>query len=152
MWVFNGFFSSPLFSSTFIWKHIDAQLSERQVNFFTRILLLSALDAASIGIFLSAFETCVFYGNFWFFAFRVQLNPAITIAQLFSMNTPWYLCILLICIQFLGGFAGILLFYVSILIIFIFMLFSLFIPECFPPCRHWLSTSTVILQAAFLNW
>ncbi|KAI6176836.1 Major intrinsic protein family and Aquaporin-like domain-containing protein [Aphelenchoides bicaudatus] len=41
----------------------------------------------------------------------VQLNPAITITQLFSMNTPWFMCLFLICVQFLGGFSGILLFY-----------------------------------------
>ncbi|KAI6235294.1 Aquaporin-1 [Aphelenchoides besseyi] len=86
--------------AVFIYKHIETQITERQITFFTRILLLSAVDAAIVGIFLSAFET-------------VQINPVITVAQLFSFNTPWYLCILLVGMQFVGGAFGTGLFYVN---------------------------------------
>ncbi|CAD5217501.1 unnamed protein product [Bursaphelenchus okinawaensis] len=89
-----------VFLSVYIFKHIETQLVDRQVQFFFRIVILSIIDAALIGIYLSSFET-------------VQLNPAITLAQLFSLNTPWYLCILLFGMQFLGGLSGIGLFYLS---------------------------------------
>ena len=45
--------------------------------------------------------------------FSVHLSPSITIAQLFSLSTPWYLCILFFIQQFIGAIIGISLFYVS---------------------------------------
>ncbi|KAI6188244.1 Aquaporin-1 [Aphelenchoides besseyi] len=86
--------------SVFIFKHVETQITERQITFFTRILLLSAVDAAIVGIFLTAFET-------------VQINAVITVAQLFSFNTPWYLCILLVGMQLVGGACGTGLFYLA---------------------------------------
>lgn len=43
--------------STFIWKHVDTQLQERQVSFFTRLLMLTGIDSVCMGVFISAFET-----------------------------------------------------------------------------------------------
>lgn len=45
--------------AVFLSKHIEAQLVNRQVAFFTRVTLLASLDAAIVGVFLSAFETSV---------------------------------------------------------------------------------------------
>uniref|UniRef100_A0A914EAD5 Uncharacterized protein n=1 Tax=Acrobeloides nanus TaxID=290746 RepID=A0A914EAD5_9BILA len=45
--------------------------------------------------------------------FSVHLSPSITIAQLFSLSTPWYLCILFFIQQFIGAIIGISLFYLA---------------------------------------
>ncbi|CAD5222585.1 unnamed protein product [Bursaphelenchus xylophilus] len=89
-----------VFLSVYIYKHIETQLTDRQVQFFLRIIILSFTDAALMGIYLTSFGT-------------VQMSPAITLAQLFSLNTPWFLCIFLFAMQFLGGLSGIGLFYLS---------------------------------------
>uniref|UniRef100_A0A914DQL0 Aquaporin n=1 Tax=Acrobeloides nanus TaxID=290746 RepID=A0A914DQL0_9BILA len=84
----------------FIYNHVDTQLSVRHLLFFNRILVLSAVDALLFIVFLAAFQT-------------VHLSPSITIAQLFSLSTPWYLCILFFIQQFIGAIIGISLFYLA---------------------------------------
>uniref|UniRef100_A0AC34F0C0 Aquaporin n=1 Tax=Panagrolaimus sp. ES5 TaxID=591445 RepID=A0AC34F0C0_9BILA len=85
-------------TSIVVFFHLESQLVQRHVVFFNKIVVLSITDAILYTVFLSTFRT-------------VHINPVITVAQLFTLTTQWYLCLLFIALQILGSIAGACLFF-----------------------------------------
>uniref|UniRef100_A0A915C761 Uncharacterized protein n=1 Tax=Parascaris univalens TaxID=6257 RepID=A0A915C761_PARUN len=75
-----------VFFCLLVYKFVDAELLDRHVLFYNRILTLAVIDAITLLVFVTAFQT-------------VQISPAITLAQLFSLSTAWPLCVMLLLMQ-----------------------------------------------------
>uniref|UniRef100_A0AC35TKR8 Aquaporin n=1 Tax=Rhabditophanes sp. KR3021 TaxID=114890 RepID=A0AC35TKR8_9BILA len=88
------FFSVLLY--TFIYFHINDVLNERYLQALHKTILMSFLEAILMTAFLSAFQT-------------VHMSPIISIAHLFSLNTSWFLCFMLVIIQLCATVVGALL-------------------------------------------
>ncbi|GMT36278.1 hypothetical protein PFISCL1PPCAC_27575 [Pristionchus fissidentatus] len=74
-----------VFTAVFLFLHVDAELSQRHIASVHRISILALVDAITTITFMSAFKT-------------VHINPCITLAQLFSLSTSWFICgVLFLC-------------------------------------------------------
>ncbi|GMT07147.1 hypothetical protein PENTCL1PPCAC_29321 [Pristionchus entomophagus] len=74
-----------VFTAVFLFLHVNTELNQRHIATVHRISILALVDAISTLTFMSAFKT-------------VHLNPCITVAQLFSLSTSWFICgVLFLC-------------------------------------------------------
>ncbi|KAF8355243.1 hypothetical protein PRIPAC_96866 [Pristionchus pacificus] len=74
-----------VFTAIFLFLHVNSELNQRHIATVHRISILALVDAISTLTFMSAFKT-------------VHLNPCITVAQLFSLSTSWFICgVLFLC-------------------------------------------------------
>ncbi|GMR60930.1 hypothetical protein PMAYCL1PPCAC_31125 [Pristionchus mayeri] len=74
-----------VFTAVFLYLHVERELNARHIASVHRISILALVDSISTLTFMSAFKT-------------VHLNPCITMAQLFSLSTSWFICgVLFLC-------------------------------------------------------
>uniref|UniRef100_A0A0K0EVJ6 G_PROTEIN_RECEP_F1_2 domain-containing protein n=1 Tax=Strongyloides venezuelensis TaxID=75913 RepID=A0A0K0EVJ6_STRVS len=85
---------------TFIYYHVNDELQDRYLQNLQKIILMSFLEALGMTCFLTIFQT-------------VHMSPMISIAHLFALSTSWFICGMMIVIQFAGTVSGILLYNVT---------------------------------------
>lgn len=103
--------------SVFVVTMIESELYDQNVDLLPRITIIAAVEGVCALVFLLTFRRSVADGGdlykFKCDFFRIHMNPAITLSQLFSASTSWRLCLIFLVMQLLGSIGGIFLYQVG---------------------------------------